>query len=511
MNQPLMPWIIAAALLANGLHAETISSNLVDSPIQTVSDHNNGIASSLLGINPHPPSQPYGQGNPNSPLITFYANARTIMPSVDNRISANRAPYLVWSWARDQYPTIETGDTNSCGHQKIKMTYLRSDAFFTLYSQLAGTTKTTPYPGNPASLPYTTAELQNNAGNSLSAWISGQTSLFYKEQIDTVHCQSACGRGGCTTYVTIQHTEQTKQYTSGVTSNTISYTIAPYGMTDFLAAPFSNRQSYQNPQIAWLAFTNADAAKYYSQIDGKLYNASYKAKFSIYNDDQNVWSISKTPTEQIGLDPADAQGQNLPKITLENSMNTQSNTTAKTALDAIGLQGTFSHIYTFSHQIPDLQILGPHQYTFKLYDEFGDSTDKTYTITTVAPTWLKFSLDKTSIKPGETITATATLLDQNRQPLAGRQIQFKTAEYATYASTNTQGKATAQLTPNSPGPQTATASFTGDAQYAEKTESKTIKVQNTTPDNRISLALQSSSMQFFLMLLVLALALGFRQ
>ncbi len=509
-SKPLLPWLVTAAILSQFAHAGTVYSNLIDSPVSTVFSHNTGIGPSLLGMNAHTPGQAYGPGNPNYPILAFYANARTIMPSVDNRISASRQPYIVWSWAADQSPTINTGDTNGCGHQKISMTLDHTSSSFSLYSQLNGNTARQDNPGNPAALPYGSTELQNNAGKNINAWISGVYSAYYKVMTETVQCQGACGSGGCTTYVWIDTKTETKQYSAGTTTNTLSYTISPSGMTDFLALPFSNRQSYENPQVAWLAFTNADAAKYYALMDGKLFSAAYMAKFSVYNDDKDVWTTSKTNAKQSGLDPADSNGQAMPKISLAGTLDTQTNVSAQTALDAIGLEGTFTHIYTFNHHLPDLQILGQHPFTFKIFDEFGDSQDKTYTITTVAPTTLKLTTNATTVDQNGLLKATATLLDQEKQPLSNRQIQFKTLNYTTYASTNALGTATTEMTMAQPGLQTVTSSFTGDAQYAEKSQSQTVKVLKQTDDGRVHLALQSNSLQILFMILAFALALGFR-
>lgn len=510
MKSPVAPWLIIAALLTQGAYAGTVNSNLIDSPVATVISHNTGIGPSLLGMNAHTPGQPYGIGNPNYPIITFNTNARTLMPSVDNRISSSRQPYIVWSWAADQNPTIITGDTNGCGHQKINMTLDHTTSSFTLYSQLNGNTISSTNPGNPAALPYGSNDLQNNAGSNLNAWINGIYSAYYKVKTDTVQCQGACGTGGCTTYVWIDSKTETKQYSVGSSTNTLSYTISPTGMTDFLALPFSNRQSYENPQIAWLAFTNADAAKYYALMDGKLFSAAYMAKFNVYNDDKDVWTTSKTNTQKNGLDSADATGQGLPKINLAGTLDTQTNASAQTALDAIGLQGTFTHIYTFNHHLPDLQILGQHPFTFKIFDEFGDSQDKTYTITTVAPTNLKLTTNASTVAQYGILKAKATLLDQERQPLANRQIQFKTLNYTKYASTNSQGVATAELEMNQPGLQTVASTFTGDAQYAEKIQSLTVKVTQPIDNSRVQLALQSNSLQILFFILVFALALGFQ-
>lgn len=508
MNTRILPWLFMA-LTASTIQATVIQSNLVDPPHSQVAAQNNAIASSLLWKNLNPTGIKKNIGHPSSPLFHFSISTNTRMPSVNNEVTSQQPPSLLWSWQYEQEPYFYTGDDTVCGGTLTYLGQHHLEAQFTRYEQLNGQTKTQLNPPNPAASLFTTAELQANANKTLKTWITGNLKSVYLERKRTKNCGWInCNRYGCYYSEWYTTSEEYKTFQYSTTSNTLEHIVQNPGLAGVLVYPFSQQQSILNPKIAWLAFTNHDAYKYYALFDDKLYQTAYLATFGIDQDGQGVQRVTKTDAHQIGLRADDADGQNHVDIALQNTLDFAANKNIQAILDKFGVPGNFTKMYAFQAEVPDRQTLGPHQYTFKIYDEFSNHQEKTYELTTSAPTKMTLETNTLHAPPNQDITATVNLTDETGTPLTGYQIKFDINGAPAYGATNDQGTAEHTFSLPDEGLKTLTATFEGNDQYAGKTASLILTINN--PAAPASNIFAASGMQFMMLFLVLALAMKAR-
>ena len=109
------------------------------------------------------------------------------------------------------------------------------------------------------------------------------------------------------------------------------------------------------------------------------------------------------------------------------------------------------------------------------------STGSGTLIVTMAPTTIVYTGD-TQTRGGQTATLSATLTDQNGNPVGGELVTFSFGSVHCQSTTNLNGVASCTVTVvDAPGSYTVTASFGGDGTYLGSSGTGTITVANKLP------------------------------
>jgi hypothetical protein len=276
------------------------SGTYEDPPIQEVFSHNQQISSQLVNFVP-----PGMEGVPTYEEPVSYASMRllTIDPSVDGRIAAEDAHYLLWAWGEHHGTEFRKDVAGGCGgHQNedIKRAKGSPNVSGNITFSFMGKEKTVEI--NPEQMrievPFTQDELSKTNGHSeLRAVLDGRIEFPY--EITHVRWEEECETDeegneecDCEKYTTKSDATVVKEFYSS-----IAYTVEGGNVLFFNFQPPINEQWTQNNHFNTLVFSKRKFYRFVFYIDGMEYGRRQLYTFDTYDDVYGVWYIESEKEE----------------------------------------------------------------------------------------------------------------------------------------------------------------------------------------------------------------------
>ena len=270
-----------------------------DPPFESVKSNNTdaifGLRSKLISLGP------LNEPEMSDPVI--YANAKPIavIPSVDDRVSSNKAPQVIWAWAENHADTIiDEWDDDGC-ENRIELNFQNFSILGTMSFSFKNNTKYTSFNENNdessflLNIPFTENELsKGNGSDLLNITISGEFTFSY---IRDEHYSWPDGNGSCETDDESKFKTFKKYF-----SSSISYKVESGNVSFFLLAPVLREQWYRNNKFNTIAFSKRKFYKANITLNGEPISYAYLYSFDVYKDEYGIRHITSVENKSGNIE-----------------------------------------------------------------------------------------------------------------------------------------------------------------------------------------------------------------
>lgn len=328
--------------------ALSLSFAYTDPPHALVQSHNDALAPSLL------PSSCLNRINTSyeKPIACAEAELVAVYPSVDERLSSERASKALWRYAAehsDQSKTVT--DEYGC-----KSYYHKTFESFSLSSNLTLKWRNSTYmleniTADPVELP--ASVLQEAEGGNITLILD--TEMVFEYSFDKTVGQHVCVNDSCYCQET-SYPSETIPLPRSITSNR-TYEVEGGSLLHFLSKPVLREQWASDASFEDLVFSDR---KFYrallSRGNETLAQADFYA-FNITNDSFGAWSINSSPVSDfVNMSEAENRIDAIPKAVEAGSKS-------------------FFYVYVFD---ASPQGLGWQNVSINLTDDFSNNFSKQF-------------------------------------------------------------------------------------------------------------------------------------
>ena len=365
-----------------------IASPLAYPPIEDVTSHNMEIANSLINTTENVGGSPTNAPTVDDPVSFFSMRVFTALPSVDERISSNHIPLMLWGWGEQHEEKVEEErKTPNCPDSVITVESNGNPVpgEFSALVQFQDEERSADLLNgskNPFPIPFSKEELDvqiekdNETNRSkplyLNITIAGSLSFTYARtehtytyECETVWINETNSIEVCTCHPVTYESNITIEKTA---SSSHSFLLENGNVLFFLLKPILREQLKDESAVNAVIFSKRLPYKAYLKFDDNVFNAVYTNSFSIEEDGLGVQYIKSAEDFHKGISPDDKD------ITNSTNLNSSlSFSSLETYLRPIQLEKeneSFSNIYGINSSYANMS--GRHNLSMLFFDHFND-------------------------------------------------------------------------------------------------------------------------------------------
>ncbi len=445
-------------------------------PHALVAQHNAALAGALSGV-----FLPISGGRPqDAPLGSFRITANALFPSVDQVVSSAHPPSVLWGWsyeAQPEYPWDRPLSGCNSNHSKMSLAGVQSR--FYLHSNAGSQHKVFPDPSNPAPIGFTSSEL-SILTVPLQIWLEGSLVLTYRQDVETLRCQSFCTWAGCTVTTWVEKAQKQPSYSYGASSAPISASIqVPSNQSVFLNPWISNFSVFL-PDLRAYLYANTSLYVLESRLDGVLKGQRHVSDFDIRPDGVGAWSVVSVAHDYAWSDPA------LPA----------------------DVDSAFSKNYRGAYRVVQTlngtASVGLHHWSLHAWDYFGDPVEFSSDVTGHDAASITLAVNPAVVEPNAPVDLAEFLTRRSGDPVLGETLVIESAGSSLRVVTDSSGRTHAPLSFDRPGTYRILVRYGGSASLAPVFADALVTVRPASADVGVPLR----HYDFLLLGLVLLLSLA---
>ena len=282
-------------------------AQLSDPPIDNMTFLNSEALSNLQSnyLNQLPKSTP----SINSPIEAADARLIKLDPSVDNFISAEKPPKLIWVWAEKHAEEVNlAADMESCNdgvNLRFKSMSINPVIEFLFNSNNKMINDSSSF---SIDLPFSTEELSITAPyQNITISLSGEFNFLYDRTVlhyQYLPCSEGGAAEGCVATCELYSVESDVASFSRQFSSVLNYNVEGGNTLFFLTKPVLREQWYRNNKFNNIVFSNRVFYKAVASFNDENISNTSIYDFDIYNDSLGIFyikTLNKNNTNSTNL------------------------------------------------------------------------------------------------------------------------------------------------------------------------------------------------------------------